>query len=213
MTAYNELYIEDSMNIMGEMFDFAVNYLNFDIDTFYSCFVSSYISKNFEVGNPKFIAGVSGDDLAIKVLKSIGIDSEYVPPVAKNNYESTEYTIGRIIAYFQWNKNVTFKEISDNGLAPSEIIKNYDLSNYNLTMFIIKIDRIFNENYFSKETKLAYYRKLRGLTQKQLSEKSGVSLRMVQLYEQRKNDISKASVEVVLSLSDALMCEVKDLIR
>ncbi len=213
MLAYNEYYIEDSMHIMGEMFDFAVNCLNYDIDTFYSCFVSSYVAKNFEVGNPKFVSGISGDDLALHVLKSIGVETEYITPIAKNNFDSVEYWVGRICAYFQWNKNVSFKEMSDNGLSPSEISKYYELNNNDLPLFIIKIDRIFNENYFSKETRLAYYRKLRGFTQKQLSEKSNVSLRMIQLYEQRRNDISKASVDVVLALANSLMCDVKDLIR
>ena len=213
MSAYNEYYIDDSMNIMGEMFDYAVNCLNYDIDTFFSCFLSSNVSSNFEIGNPKYVSGISGDDLALHVLKTIGVDSEYVPPISKSNFDSIEYWVGRIMAYFQWNKNVTFKEMNDNGLSPSEIAKYYDLNNSDLPMFIIKINKIFNDSYFSKETRLAYYRKLCGFTQKKLSEKSGVSLRMIQLYEQRRNDISKASVDVVISLADALGCNVKELIR
>lgn len=213
MLAYNEYYIDDSMNIMGEMFDFAVNCLNYDLDTFFSCFVSSFVAHNFEIGNPKFVTGMSGDDLALYVLRSIGVEHEYVAPIAKTNFDSIEYWVGRIMAYFQWNKNVTFKEMSDNGLSPSEIAKFYDLNNNDLPMFIIRINKIFNDSYSKSETKLATFRKLCGFTQKQLSEKSGVSLRMIQLYEQRRNDISKASVDVVVSLADALCCDVKELIR
>jgi hypothetical protein len=35
---------------------------------------------------------------------------------------------------------------------------------------------------------------------------------MVQLYEQKQNDLSKAQVNVVISLAKALGCEVEDLI-
>jgi hypothetical protein len=51
-----------------------------------------------------------------------------------------------------------------------------------------------------------------GFTQQQLSLASGVALRMVQLYEQKQNDLSKAQVNVVISLAKALGCEVEDLI-
>ena len=45
-----------------------------------------------------------------------------------------------------------------------------------------------------------------------LSFTSGVSLRMVQLYEQRQNDISKAQAAVVLSLARALGCNIEDIL-
>lgn len=60
--------------------------------------------------------------------------------------------------------------------------------------------------------KLSEIRRARGFTQQQLSDASGVTLRMIQLYEQRQNDISKAQVNVVISLANALGCRVEDLI-
>ena len=41
----------------------------------------------------------------------------------------------------------------------------------------------------------------------------GVSLRMIQLYEQKQNDINKAQVNVVLSLAKVLGCDVEDLLE
>ena len=43
--------------------------------------------------------------------------------------------------------------------------------------------------------------------------RSGVTLRMIQLYEQKQNDISKAQVTVVVNLAKALGCEIEDLIE
>lgn len=65
----------------------------------------------------------------------------------------------------------------------------------------------------SEKVKLHKIRKARGFAQKELSDASGVSLRMIQLYEQKQNDISKAQVKVVISLAKALGCDVEDLIN
>ena len=73
-------------------------------------------------------------------------------------------------------------------------------------------EKIINRNKANEKAKLHKIRKARGFTQKELSDASGVSLRMIQLYEQKQNDISKAQVNVVVSLAKALGCEVEDLI-
>ena len=49
-------------------------------------------------------------------------------------------------------------------------------------------------------------RQKRNMTQKQLSEESGVSLRMIQLYEQRQNDINKTAGIVINKLAWVLKC-------
>ena len=73
-------------------------------------------------------------------------------------------------------------------------------------------DAIIRRNRETRKSKLHTIRKARGFTQQQLSEAAGVALRMVQLYEQKQNDLSKAQVNVVISLAKALGCEVEDLI-
>lgn len=51
-----------------------------------------------------------------------------------------------------------------------------------------------------------------GLTQKQLSEISGVDIRMIQHYEQGSKSLAKASAETVLALATALGTTVEALI-
>ena len=51
-----------------------------------------------------------------------------------------------------------------------------------------------------------------GLTQKQLSERSGVNLRTLQQYESQSKDINKASGVILLSLAKALDCSVEELL-
>lgn len=52
-----------------------------------------------------------------------------------------------------------------------------------------------------------------GLSQSQLAALSGVSVRMVQYYEQGYKDINKASIDAAFRLAMALGCSVEDLIE
>ena len=62
-------------------------------------------------------------------------------------------------------------------------------------------------------TKLQTIRTSRGLSQSQLAKTSGVSIRMIQYWEQRAKNINMAAASTVLKLADALECEVRDLME
>lgn len=51
-----------------------------------------------------------------------------------------------------------------------------------------------------------------GITQAELAKKSGVSLRMIQYYEQGFKDLSKAALETGIRIADALNCDPRDLL-
>ena len=53
----------------------------------------------------------------------------------------------------------------------------------------------------------------RGYNQKQLSEISGVNLRMIQHYEQGVKDINSAQAITIYNLSQALNCNMEDLLE
>ena len=62
-------------------------------------------------------------------------------------------------------------------------------------------------------TKLKEIRKEQLMTQKELAEHSGVSLRMIQYYEQGRSDICKAEAQTVYQLAKALECRMEDLLE
>ena len=62
-------------------------------------------------------------------------------------------------------------------------------------------------------TRLQHQRKLCGLTQKELAEKSGVKIRTLQQYERRAKDINKSSVSSIVALANVLGCKEKDLLE
>lgn len=59
---------------------------------------------------------------------------------------------------------------------------------------------------------LKEYRTKAGLSQSQLAKESGVNVRMIQQYEQGVKKINKASGETIYRLSQALGCQMEDLL-
>lgn len=63
------------------------------------------------------------------------------------------------------------------------------------------------------KSKLKAMRERVGMSQSQLAEKSGVSVRMIQHYEQGVKDLGKAQAITVLKLTRVLRCRIEDLIE
>ena len=80
-----------------------------------------------------------------------------------------------------------------------------------VTKFADIVDAKVRE-YFA-DTNLKRIRTLYGCTQAELAKRSNVSLRSIQMYEQRNKDINKASAETVLSLAKVLGCTMEDLLE
>ncbi|MFR7671056.1 MAG: helix-turn-helix transcriptional regulator [Collinsella sp.] len=65
----------------------------------------------------------------------------------------------------------------------------------------------------SRQTKLALARKKLKKTQQDLAYESGVSLRSIQMYEQRQRNINEASVTSLRANSKSLHCNIEDLLE
>lgn len=210
--AYSELYLDDAMNILGEAVEFAVCDLGYEPDEFFNLFITSGVASNFENGNPKFVTGMSGAELVNTVLCSVGKKRTEKKPSASLD-KGREYWSGWISAYYQWQTNGRFCDMAENGLTLSRVMSMYILHEADVTKFTEEADGIISRNKAKSKTNLYKIRSARGLTQKQLSDASGVSLRMIQLYEQKQNDISKAQAGMVIALAKALGCEARELIE
>lgn len=62
------------------------------------------------------------------------------------------------------------------------------------------------------KTALEFRRQSKRITQKTLSERSGVNIRMIQHYEQGVKDINKANGETLYKLSQALGVKMEELL-
>lgn len=63
------------------------------------------------------------------------------------------------------------------------------------------------------KSRLKFMRELKKMSQSELAEKSGVNKRLIQAYEQGYRDINEAQVVKVLSLAEALECDVYEIIN
>ena len=212
MNAYSELYLDDAMQNLGDMVDYAVCDLGFEPDEFFGWFISSGISSRFEKGNPKYVGGMSGYELAEAVLRETNVSYEKKEP-SYSDFKGREYWAGWILAYYQWITNQRFEDIVKDGLTLSTVFSMYILHEADVSKFVEAANEVIARNKENRKSKLSEVRKARGFTQQQLSDASGVSLRMIQLYEQRQNDINKAQVNIVLNLAKALGCEIEDIME
>ena len=211
MKAYSQLYLEDSMRNLAGMFDYAVRGLNYNADDFFSLFINTGVAAKFEHGNPKYVCGLSGIELCQNVVEKAGKNFAYVK--TDNSFDGPEYWCGWSLAYYQWHSAFHFKDLQEYGLVPSEILKRYILHEADISKFVEVANSIIKKNQKNKPTRLQTIRKSRNMTQKELAELSGVTLRMIQLYEQRQNDINKAAGSVINKLAWVLNCNFYDIME
>lgn len=209
MNAYNELYVSDAALSLGEYFDYMVCDLHYKIDEAFSWLAHSKSGKCFGEGNPRFVSGMTGIELARNVIfdiTRIWEDTEASQPTEK----SVEYWMGWSLAQYQWKRGYSFLELERKGLAASRLRAMYIFHEADIEKFYAEVDAlILPEEAIAG--RLKRMRTYAGYTQKKLSEDSGVALRMIQLYEQGRNDIRKASAETAISLSRTLHCKVEDI--
>lgn len=208
--AYDKLYIEGAQNVLGHAVDFAVMSLNLEPDTFGNAFAVSDSSRQFAIGNPRYVAGMNGCELARKVLSETGIpftDTEDAMFLDK----SPEYWAGWALAYYQWYSSRSFSEILTT-VPLEEIIRLYHpYHEMDIMQFVDRMDEHMRSAY--PLTRLRIRRENCGLSQSELAADSGVPLRQIQLFEQRQRDINKTAAETLLQLSKALYCNMEDLME
>ncbi|MCR4650747.1 MAG: helix-turn-helix domain-containing protein [Lachnospiraceae bacterium] len=205
--AYDKNYLSKAQSSLASMIDFAVYDLSLPLEMFYQRFLTSPVSEQFGSGESSIIAGKSGVELALEVVGDDNLAKEY-RPVANR---SPEYWVGWALAYFQWQTNLSFKQI--NSLIPiTEILAMYDpYHEMDISQFCDKMTELYNSR--KSETNLKKYRLAAGLSQSELAEVSGVKVRTIQQYEQRVKNINAAKAESVIALSKALECPIEMLME
>jgi DNA-binding transcriptional regulator YiaG len=204
--AYNSLYLEDAMNNLGTMLDCAVHAAQCDLLVFYEMFLSSGVASQIEAGNPRYLSGMSGMELMQLVLEK---SSDKTLPIV--NYvpfdRTPEYWAGWVLAYYQWYSIYSFSFIQRNGLSISAVLSLYPtLHEADLSKFVQTADTLIQQHLDTQKSRLKTIRKQSRFTQKELAELSGVTLRMIQAYEQGDQDISKAEAQTVFALARVLGC-------
>lgn len=210
MSAYQETLLPNARSQLADATDYAVVDLGVPIDEFFSLFAASDWARRIERGDRSTVLGISGIELAQNILAEKTGEHEF--KTARESLRRTKaYWTGWILAYYQWESNRTFREIL-RALPASTIEQMYGVYHEAPEeRFAATADEILREKI--PETRLKRVRSAYGCSQSRLSEMSGVGLRSIQMYEQRRKDINKAEAESVLRLARALGCEIEDIME
>lgn len=208
--AYSDFYLNDARKSLANAFDYAINICQLEPDFFADVFIQSYLSTQFERGNPAIISGRSGVELVRKILEYV-YPGMNLPAPAFSLERTKEYWTGWALAQYQWDSAKSFKDIFKR-IHLSEIIARYPIFHErDISRFIESMNKRYEESV--PETNLHRIRESRSLSQSQLAKASGVNLRSIQLYEQRVNDIDKAQAQTLYKLAYVLGCYIEDLLE
>lgn len=208
--AYDEDYVASAQRILGDMMDFAMNTLEYDGDTFFSMFLVSGAAFQFGKGNPSYVAGRTGCELAREVIRESGLKEPDAPDEMYMD-KSPEYWSGWALAYYQWYTGRTFARIHK-AVSIAAIIAMYPvLHEADIMKFVAVMDEKLQDYY--TDTNLRRLRTGMGLSQRELAQLSGVALRQIQLLEEKHRDINKAQALTLFKLGKVLHCNCEDLLE
>ena len=156
--AYDETYLPDAMVNLAGAFDYALSDCGLPASLFIDFFVTSDVAELFGRGVPKYVCGMSGEELVAEIMRQTG-----------------------------WTRIIDM---------PPAVY-----------------DERAARNRIEGDSRLHTIRVRAGLSQSELARRSGVTLRSVQMYEQRHKDLGKAAVSSVLALARTLGCRIEDLLE
>ncbi len=208
--AYSESYLSNAKDRLSSFLDYAINDCGFKPDWITALFVNTGYAEQFERGNPAYVSGMSGVELARAVIKK-AYGKKKLPEPTHTEDCSPEYWAGWALAEYQWYCGRRFKDIFER-IPLTRITQMYSVYHeMDITNFIETMEELYVAA--EGEPKLKRIRESRGLSQSELAEQSGVNLRNIQMYEQRGNNIDKAQAQILYKLSRVLGCSMEDLLE
>lgn len=208
--AYQEIYLSKAQSVLGDAFDYAVNTCNISGDDFTKLFMASTASRRMENGEPSLLAGKSGIEIAVDVVRET--TGKKIDTLPQEHFgRSKEYWAGWAIAYYQWFSARKFNDIFK--AIPFDDLQKmyYTLHEADISKFVDIADKRIKEHF--NDTNLKRIRTAYGCSQAKLAKLSGVSLRSIQMYEQRKKNINKASADALYNIAKVLGCTMEDLLE
>ena len=121
--AYKKTYLNGAMRNLAVMMDCGVRKYGYSIEEFYDKFLASEVSRQFASGNPRYLVGMSGAELADSVVDASG------GTILKENDGTysvgPEYWAGWVLAYYHWLSRRSFAYLNKRGLGIKEVLSMY----------------------------------------------------------------------------------------
>ena len=206
--AYDIAYLDDAMTSLGAMLDYAVNSCGEDLSLFYARFLGSGIADDFSRANPKYIAGMSGIELATLVAARTG--NALPEKEGLIDTGSPEYWAGWALAYLSWYLNIGFGTMQSRGLTVQSLHERYPvLHEADLSKTVQFAIKRLGET--SGGELLKRIRKDARFTQQQLADITGIPVTVIRSYEQNQRSLKSAESENVRNICRALGCRIDDI--
>lgn len=208
--AYSEDYLRYSQRILGDMLDFAVNTYELDENEFWEMFLVTGVAEQFQAGNPSYVSGKTGCELVKEVIRKSGRN---LPDLPDEMYldKSPEYWAGWALAYYQWYTGKTFMRIY-RAVSMKEILQMYSVFHeMDIMQFVDTMNKKIKNFYI--DTNLKRIRVQARLSQRELADTAGISLRQIQLFEQRQRNINHTQAINLWKLARVLECKSEDLLE
>ena len=209
---YSAEELPHTIRTLGKAFEFAEKCLPDGAAGFYRRFVDSAAAASCSGPDAHPALGAAAIVLVLDVNEGASIDT-----LLMNEKRLSKQDVGRLrweaelACRYQWETGLPFPAVyrtlteerlralhADHAeLPPAEVVQ--------------KISVL--ETHESTATNLARIRRERGLSQAGLAKASGVTLRSIQQYEQRKKDICHAQARSVSALAQALSCTMEELLE
>ena len=137
------MYLYEAMRNLAVMMDCGVRKYGYPIEEFYEKFLASDVSRQFAGGNPRYLVGMSGAELADSVVEASG------DAITKDNDGTytvgPEYWSGWALAYYQWLTCRSFAFMRRKGLGIKEVVNMYyPLHEADLSKFADAADSIIS---------------------------------------------------------------------
>ncbi|MBQ3106770.1 MAG: helix-turn-helix transcriptional regulator [Eggerthellaceae bacterium] len=215
ITLEENLYKQDAMEALADLFDTGVNSFGIDGRLLAEAFIVSGLAEQFERINPVYVAGKSGTELLETLLPYLSNGNE--SPHSQGTlmpkprfHRSPDYWTGWVLAFFQMETGHPYRAIFQRATYDEIRAMYYPLHEADESKFVETLHQRWEK---PAETRLRCQREARGISQSQLAQRSGVSLRSIQMYEQRNKSVNKAQAETLYRLSLALGCTMEDLLE
>lgn len=124
MRAYIEPYLKDVMRNLGVMSHFCINEYGLSPKQFSTLFANSHVAEQISMGNPRYLTGMSGKEMADMLIESSANTNS--KRISSNIYQvSPEYWAGWVMAYYQWFSAKSFLQMYADGQTYENVLMMY----------------------------------------------------------------------------------------
>ncbi|MDO4198896.1 MAG: helix-turn-helix transcriptional regulator [Erysipelotrichaceae bacterium] len=206
--AYDEFYLDQVMNNIGNMLDYVVYDLKINPDTFFKMFLDSGAARKIELGFIPYLSGKSGVEMAIDILEDSNYNVALLEPREKDDY-SDMFWAGWVLAYYQWYRNISFEKIWESIPIYSIRAMYYPFHEADITKAVDIMDSMMKKK---EKIDIRFIRRIRGMTQAELAHAANMSISQIQRLEYGNRKTDNLTLKTALSLAAALNVDVEELI-